>query len=90
MGVASGFIPATSLKFFCLVCVAKMSELFSQGVGRLIYSGTHKREHSRKPDEQYDIIESCSWGPYLELFGRGYREGWTVWGNQASEDYRPT
>lgn len=49
-----------------------------------------KREHSRKPDEQYDIIESCSWGPYLELFGRGVRKGWTVWGNQAGEDYAPT
>ncbi len=52
--------------------------------------GTRKREHSRKPDEQYDIIESCSWGPYLELFGRGRRDNWTVWGNQASDDYKPT
>ena len=52
--------------------------------------GTRKREHSRKPDEQYDIIESCSWGPYLELFGRGKRENWTVWGNQADDDYKPT
>ena len=52
--------------------------------------GTRKREHSRKPDEQYDIIESCSWGPYLELFGRGKRDKWTVWGNQADDDYKPT
>ncbi|MFV0360772.1 MT-A70 family methyltransferase [Tropicimonas sp.] len=51
---------------------------------------TRKREHSRKPDEQYAIIESCSWGPYLELFGRGVRDGWTVWGNQASGDYKPS
>lgn len=51
---------------------------------------TRKREHSRKPDEQYDIIESCSWGPYLELFGRGRRKDWTVWGNQADDDYKPT
>ena len=51
--------------------------------------GTRKREHSRKPDEQYDLIEACSWGPYLELFGRGTRPGWTVWGDQATEDYRP-
>jgi N6-adenosine-specific RNA methylase IME4 len=50
---------------------------------------TRKREHSRKPDEQYPIIEACSPGPYLELFGRGVREGWTVWGNQADESYRP-
>ncbi|HRK42790.1 MAG TPA: MT-A70 family methyltransferase [Gemmobacter sp.] len=49
-----------------------------------------KREHSRKPDEQYGIIESCSWGPFLELFGRGRRKGWTVWGNQADEDYKPS
>jgi N6-adenosine-specific RNA methylase IME4 len=44
-----------------------------------------KREYSRKPDEQYKIIESCSPGPYLELFARGTRKGWTTWGNQASE-----
>ncbi|MEM7653114.1 MAG: MT-A70 family methyltransferase [Pseudomonadota bacterium] len=47
---------------------------------------TRKREHSRKPDEQYDIIEACSPGPYLELFGRGTCSNWTVWGNQATED----
>ena len=51
---------------------------------------TRKREHSRKPDEQYKLIEDCSWGPYLELFGRGVREGWTVWGNQADADYEPS
>lgn len=51
---------------------------------------TRKREHSRKPDEQYQIIESCSRGPFLELFARGQRPGWTVWGNQADEEYRPT
>jgi N6-adenosine-specific RNA methylase IME4 len=50
---------------------------------------TRKREHSRKPDEQYDLIESCSPGPYMELFSRGVRHGWTVWGNQADESYVP-
>jgi N6-adenosine-specific RNA methylase IME4 len=45
-----------------------------------------KREHSRKPDEQYPLIEACSPGPYIELFARGPRKGWTVWGNQA-DDY---
>lgn len=49
---------------------------------------SRKREHSRKPDEQYDLIESCSWGAFLELFGRGTRKGWTTWGNQA-EEYTP-
>lgn len=50
---------------------------------------TIKREHSRKPDEMIDVIEKCSEGPYLELFGRGVRPGWDVWGNQASSDYEP-
>jgi N6-adenosine-specific RNA methylase IME4 len=51
---------------------------------------TRKREHSRKPDEQYEIIEGCSWGPYLEIFARGTRPGWTVWGLQADDSYHPT
>jgi N6-adenosine-specific RNA methylase IME4 len=51
---------------------------------------TRKREHSRKPDEIYPIIEACSHGPYLEMFARGVRPRWVQWGNQASEDYRPT
>jgi N6-adenosine-specific RNA methylase IME4 len=54
------------------------------------YIATRKREHSRKPDEQYDIIESCSPGPYLELFSRGVRRDWAAWGNQADETYKPT
>ncbi|MEM7644061.1 MAG: MT-A70 family methyltransferase [Pseudomonadota bacterium] len=49
---------------------------------------TQKREHSRKPDEQYDLIEQCSFGDRLELFARGPRQGWAVWGNQ-SEEYEP-
>jgi len=46
---------------------------------------TRKREHSRKPDEQYALIEACSPGPYLELFARGpaHSEKWDVWGDQA-------
>jgi N6-adenosine-specific RNA methylase IME4 len=52
--------------------------------------GTRKREHSRKPDEQYDIIEACSPGPFIELFARGIRKNWTTWGNQADDGYKPT
>jgi N6-adenosine-specific RNA methylase IME4 len=51
---------------------------------------TRKREHSRKPDEQYKIIEACSPGPFLELFARGTRKRWTTWGNQADDSYEPT
>lgn len=51
---------------------------------------TVKREHSRKPDEMVSLIESCSPGPYLEMFARGDREGWAMWGNQAVAAYEPT
>jgi N6-adenosine-specific RNA methylase IME4 len=47
---------------------------------------TRKREHSRKPDEIYDIIEQCSPGPYLELFARFPRPGWDQWGNEDVEE----
>jgi N6-adenosine-specific RNA methylase IME4 len=50
---------------------------------------TRKREHSRKPDELYDIIEACSPGPFLELFARYPREGWGVWGDEAAEHVTP-
>ena len=50
---------------------------------------SRKREHSRKPDELYDIIEACSPGPYLELFARGkFNKKWFVWGDQ-SDEYEP-
>ncbi|WP_300449450.1 MT-A70 family methyltransferase [Accumulibacter sp.] len=49
---------------------------------------SRKREHSRKPEEAYELIESCSPGPFLEMFARGSRAGWTSWGQQADE-YSP-
>jgi N6-adenosine-specific RNA methylase IME4 len=50
---------------------------------------TRKQEHSRKPDEAFDIIERCSPAPYLELFARFRRAGWTQWGDQV-ESYEQT
>ena len=48
-----------------------------------------KREHSRKPDEFIPVIEECSQGERIELFARGKRDGWDMWGNQATDDYEP-
>jgi N6-adenosine-specific RNA methylase IME4 len=45
---------------------------------------SRKQEHSRKPDALYNLIEQCSPGPYLELFARHPRPGWTQWGNESS------
>jgi len=50
---------------------------------------TRKREHSRKPDEIFPLIESCSPGPFLELFARYPQPGWTVWGDESSGDVVP-
>jgi N6-adenosine-specific RNA methylase IME4 len=50
---------------------------------------TRKREHSRKPDEQYDLIEACSPGPYLELFARHPRNCWDVWGDESAPEVEP-
>lgn len=47
---------------------------------------TRKREHSRKPDELYEMIEQCSPGPYMELFARFPRAGWHQWGNEDVEE----
>jgi N6-adenosine-specific RNA methylase IME4 len=65
------------------------AQTLAPGRRQLNRIATRKREHSRKPDEAYPIIEACSPGPRLELFARGIREGWTVWGNEANDDYAP-
>jgi N6-adenosine-specific RNA methylase IME4 len=43
-----------------------------------------RREHSRKPDEIHGRIQRLVAGPYLELFARQPRSGWTTWGNQVN------
>jgi N6-adenosine-specific RNA methylase IME4 len=68
----------------------KNARTLKPGRTQVNYLATRKREHSRKPDEQYNVIEACSWGPYLELFARGMRDGWDTWGNEAVKEYRPT
>jgi len=68
----------------------KSARTLAPGRTQVNYLSSRKREHSRKPDEQYSIIEACSKGPYLELFARGERDGWSYWGNQADDSYHPT
>jgi N6-adenosine-specific RNA methylase IME4 len=68
----------------------KNARTLAPGRSQVNYISSRKREHSRKPDEQYPIIEACSPGPFIELFARGDRHGWFGWGNQADESYEPT
>jgi N6-adenosine-specific RNA methylase IME4 len=67
----------------------KHARTLAPGRSQVNFLATRKREHSRKPDEQYDLIEACSPGPHLELFARGPRDHWVSWGNQAA-NYSPT
>lgn len=52
---------------------------------------TRKEEHSRKPDSIYSLVQSCSPGPYIELFARQRVDGWDQWGNEVDsyEENRP-
>lgn len=68
----------------------KNARTLAPGRSQVNYISSRKREHSRKPDEQYPIIEACSPGPFIELFARGDRKGWFGWGNQADDSYEPT
>jgi N6-adenosine-specific RNA methylase IME4 len=68
----------------------KNARTLQPGRTQVNFLASRKREHSRKPDEQYPIIEACSPGPFLELFARGERLGWASWGNQADDSYEPT
>lgn len=67
----------------------KNARTLAPGRTQVNFIATRKREHSRKPDELYPIIEACSPGPFLELFARGERRRWMSWGNQADANYRP-
>ena len=86
-GVGFYFRNVTELLLFGVR--GKNARTLQPGRTQVNYIGTRKREHSRKPDEQYTLIESCSAGPFLELFARGERPGWAVWGKQADENYAP-
>lgn len=87
-GVGFYFRNVTELVLFGVR--GKNARTRAAGRRQVNYLATRKREHSRKPDEIYPIIEACSSGPYLELFARGLRPNWTVWGDQADDLYRPT
>jgi N6-adenosine-specific RNA methylase IME4 len=86
-GVGFYFRNVTELVLFGVR--GKNARTLAPGRRQVNFLATQKREHSRKPDEFYDIVEACSPEPRLEMFARGSRPGWTTWGNQADE-YTPT
>jgi N6-adenosine-specific RNA methylase IME4 len=87
-GVGFYFRNVTELVLFGVR--GKNTRTLAPGRTQVNYLATRKREHSRKPDELYKIIEGCSPGPRIELFARGTQPGWKPWGNQAHDAYEPT
>jgi len=87
-GVGFYFRNVTELLLFGVR--GKNARTLAPGRSQVNFLATRKREHSRKPDEQYELIESCSSGPFLEMVARGVRKGWTIWGDQADKSYKPT
>lgn len=85
-GVGFYFRNTTELLLFGVR--GKNARTLAPGRSQVNIIRTMKREHSRKPDEIYELIERCSNGPYLEMFARGARPDWRVWGNQT-DDYFP-
>ncbi len=67
----------------CLMFTTGKPRRISKGVRQIIEAP--RREHSRKPDETHTRIEALVAGPYLELFARQSRPGWTVWGNETEK-----
>jgi len=65
--------------------------LFFRGAPRRLDRGVRElivakvREHSRKPEEQYGLIERLFPGPRCELFSREWRQGWSMWGNEMGK-----
>jgi N6-adenosine-specific RNA methylase IME4 len=86
-GVGFYFRNVTELVLFGVR--GKNARTLAPGRRQVNFMSSRKREHSRKPDEIFPIIEACSRGPYIELFARGARPGWKVWGNQADDSYKP-
>lgn len=78
----TGYCFRSAAEFFLLGTIGKPA-IRSRSVRNLIVAPV--REHSRKPDDQYAMVEDLFDGPYAELFARQQRPGWDVWGNQTDK-----
>lgn len=87
-GVGFYFRNVTELVLFGVR--GKNARTLAPGRSQVNLLAARKREHSRKPDELYEVMEACSPSPHIELFARGVRKNWITWGNEADVGYRPT
>ena len=78
----TGYVFRSAAEFFLVGVIGKPTYL-SRSIRNLIVAPV--REHSRKPDEMYAMVEALVPGPYVELFARQQRPGWDAWGNQTTK-----
>ena len=83
-GIGNWFVPRTQTLLFGY----KEKCIFPLGRYKptVLSTPSNPKRHSQKPDEFYDLIESISPTPRLELFARRKREGWDCWGNEVESD----
>lgn len=89
-GVGFYFRNVTELLLFGIKKKSSPNRTLAPARSQVNLLRTIKREHSRKPDEIIPVIEACSQEPRIELFARGTRQNWDMWGNQATPEYEPT
>lgn len=78
----TGYCFRSAAEFFLLGTIGR-PKINSRSIRNLIAAPV--REHSRKPDDLHHMVEALFDGPYLELFARESRPGWTTWGNQSTK-----
>lgn len=82
LAMGGGFTTRKNAEF-CVIGKRGRSVRRDSGVHEVIISP--RREHSRKPDEFFERVERYAAGPYVELFSREQRPGWTCWGNEVGK-----
>ena len=85
-GRCCGFYFRTVSEIILFGTRGKKARTLAPGRSRVNLIAARTRGHSVKPDELHPIIESCSPGPFIELFARGApRSGWSAWGDEAEQ-----
>ena len=82
LAFGTGYIFRSAAEFYLVGTIGE-PKTRSRSIRNLILAPV--REHSRKPDQIYADVEALFDGPYVELFARTRRPGWSSWGNETGK-----